>query len=191
MTLRTQLLAGLLLLVSGCVVSPGEAGPLAAEGQAAALPAPPGETLAGGNQAWFGVDGEVFRFRTPEVRHSRVRAGDGLVAEHFELERPDKALYVRLVLQVDPDRRDLSGEYAAVSLDDPAQAGRAGVGEVVLAEETDPGRGRRMLPSGSGRIDVVQSDGRLEVRFETGGDGLFRAADAAPVKGGINFHWRP
>lgn len=191
MSLRMQWMAGVLLVLAGFVGLPGRASPPATGRQAGALPAPAGETQAGGNRAWFDVDGEVFRFRTPEVRHSRVKAGEGVVAEHFELERPDRGIYVRLVLQVDEAREDLSGEYEAVSLDDPAQAGRAGVGEVVLAEETDPARGRRMLPSGSGRILVVQAENRLEVQFETGGDGLFRAADAAPVKGGIDFHWRP
>lgn len=191
MSLRMQLMLGVLLGVSGWLLAPGGSDASLAAPAPTLPPAPDADAPAGGNLAWFEVDGEVFRFRTPEVRHSRSLAGEKVVAEHFELVRPDNGLYVRLVLQVDEDRRDLSGVYEAVSLDDAAQAGRVGVGEVVLAEETAPARGRRMLPSGSGRIEVKQADGRLKVRFSTRGDGLFRSEQAAPVTGELDFLWRP
>lgn len=155
------------------------------------LPAPVGEASAGGNQVQFEVDGQSYSFRTPEVRHSRSRVAEHVVAHSFELANPGNSLYARIVLNVAQDQADLSGEYAAVSLGDPDQHARVGVGEVVLAEETDPSRGRRMLPSGSGVIVVEHLAGRLRARFETGGDGLFREEGAAPVTGTLDFHWRP
>lgn len=192
MSLRHQLVIGLLMAFSGCVGAGGQgsAGPSAALGPTPAR-APAGETMTGGNQVRFDVDGTAFAFRTPEVRHSRASVGTNLVAQSFELANADNSLYARLVLNVEADRADLSGRYDAVSLGDPEQRVRGGVGEVVLAEESDPGRGRRMLPSGSGVITVEHVGGRLKVDFSTGGDGLFRDRDAAPVSGMLDFHWRP
>lgn len=137
------------------------------------------------------MDGLAFSFRTPEVRHSRARVGDGVVAQSFELANPDNSLYARLVLHVPAGQWDLSGDYEAVSLGEPDQQGRVNVGEVVLAEETNASRGRRMLPSGSGRIVVAHVEGRLRVTFQTGGDGLFRDREASLVTGLLDFHWRP
>lgn len=187
MSIRVQMVLGLLLAFSGCVQGSGAHG---AGGVAAPVP-PVGDPGAGGNEVRFEVDGRPFEFRTPEVRHSQSRVGDRLVAHSFELASDDKALYARLVLNVDEGAADLSGEYAAVSLGDPEQFARRQVGEVVLAEEVDPARGRRMLPSGSGRILVEHAAGRMRVRFETRGDGLFREEAAAPVTGTLDFHWQP
>lgn len=192
MSIRIHLLAGVVLALSACTDG-GAQGGGGTPGKAAPprLSAPQGEATTGGNQVRFEVDGETYAFRTPEVRHSRSRVGEHVVAHSFELANPGNSLYARLVLNVPDDVADLSGEYEAVSLGDPGQRGRLGVGEVVLAEEADPARGRRMLPSGSGLIVVERSAGRLRVRFETRGDGLFREATAAPVTGMLDFHWRP
>ena len=192
MSIRIQVLAGALLAFTGCVAGGGQGGG-GAPGTAAPqpLPAPPGEATAGGNQVQFEVDGQSYGFRTPEVRHSRSRVAEHVVAHSFELANPGNSLYARVVLNVAEDLADLSGEYAAVSLGDPEQHARPGVGEVVLAEEADPTRGRRMLPSGSGVIVVEHVAGRLRVRFETRGDGLFRETAAAPVTGTLDFYWQP
>ncbi len=190
MSIRVQLFVGFLLAFSGWLredAGAGAAGTMAPP----ALPAPDGEAVSGGNQVRFEVDGQTYSFRTPEVRHSRSRVGERVVAHSFELANPGNSLYARMVLNVAEGHDDLSGEYAAVSLGDPDQHARAGVGEVVLAEELDPARGRRMLPSGSGVIAVEHMAGRLRVRFETLGDGLFREAAAPPVTGTLDFHWRP
>ncbi|GGA73928.1 hypothetical protein GCM10011521_10110 [Arenimonas soli] len=191
MAIPKQVVLGVLLAFSGCVGGGNGGGGAPGTVAPQVLPAPVGETLAGGNQVHFEVDGQAYAFRTPEVRHSRSRVGEQVVAHSFELANPDNSLYARMVLNVAEDLADLSGEYAAVSLGDPDQHARAGVGEVVLAEEANPSRGRRMLPSGSGVIVVEQRSGRLRVRFETRGDGLFREAAAAPVTGTLDFHWQP
>jgi len=195
MSLRFQMVLGVVMALSGCMVGTGqhgEGGTGTPGGMAAKLPpAPAGEATMGGNLVRFEVDGQDYAFRTPEVRHSRARVAENVVAQSFELANPDNSLYARLVLNVADDAVDLSGEYAAVALDSQAQREKLGVGEVVLAEETDPVRGRRMLPSGSGVIVVEHAQGRLKVRFSTGGDGLFRDADASPVVGTLDFHWRP
>lgn len=180
------------MVFSGCVGAGGQGGAGASGAIAPKLPqAPAGEATMGGNLVRFEVDGQDYAFRTPEVRHSRARVAEHVVAQSFELANPDNSLYARLVLNVADDVIDLSGEYAAVALDDQAQREIPGVGEVVLAEETDAVRGRRMLPSGSGVIVVEHVDGRLKVRFSTGGDGLFRDVGAKPVVGTLDFHWRP
>lgn len=160
-------------------------------GGGASTPQPKGaplavDTGAGSNRVQFRVDGQDFAFRTPQVRHTRSRTGEGLVAESFELASADQSLYARLVLVVPAGQADLSGRYRAVALD-RAPPG-AGVGELMLAEETDPARGRRMFPSGGGHIEVEQRQGYFTVRFEFTGDGLFRAEDAAPVGGDMAFH---
>lgn len=192
MPLRYQWVLGVVMAFSGCVGGPGQGGTGTPVGIAAELPpAPDGEATMGGNLVRFEVDGQDYAFRTPEVRHSRARVADHVVAQSFELANPDNSLYARLVLNVADDTLDLSGEYAAVALDSQAQRGKPGVGEVVLAEETDLVRGRRMLPSGSGQIVVEHAGGRLKVRFSTGGDGLFRDAEASPVVGTLDFHWQP
>ncbi|WP_374602545.1 hypothetical protein [Arenimonas sp.] len=190
MSIRLRWFLGLVLAGVGCAQAAGGGGGAAGSVAPQGLAAPAGEALLGGNQVSFEVDGQPFSFRTPEVRHSRARVAENVVAYSFELANPDNSLYARLVLNVPEGQQDLSGEYAAVSLGDPAQQARSGVGEVVLAEETDPGRGRRMLPSGSGVIEVDHQAGRLRVSFETRGDGLFREAGAAPVTGLLDFHWR-
>lgn len=191
MAIRFRLVLGFLMAFSGCVggAHPGAGTPVATPGKL--LPAPAGEAAAGGNQVRFDVDGQSYGFRTPEVRHSRSRVGEHVVAHSFELANAGNSLYARLVLNVAEGETDLSGEYVAGSLGDPDLHARIGVGEVVLAEETDAARGRRMLPSGSGTIVVGHRAGRVQVRFETRGDGLFRDADAAPVAGTFDFHWRP
>lgn len=191
MASRLRLVLAFLVAFSGCVGGVDPAGGAPAGSPMKVLPAPPGEAPAGGNQVRFEVDGQSYAFRTPEVRHSRSRVGAQIVAHSFELANPENSLYARLVLNVDEGKTDLSGEYVAASLGNPDLRAQAGVGEVVLAEETDAARGRRMLPSGSGTIVVGQQAGRVQVRFETRGDGLFRDADAAPVTGTFDFHWRP
>ncbi|GAB2656373.1 hypothetical protein [Arenimonas aestuarii] len=192
MVIRYLVVAAGLLALSGCLGEGGYGGG-GAPGIVAPQEPPAGavEPSAGGNLVHFEVDGQSYAFRTPEVRHSRSRVAENVVAHSFELANPGNSLYARMVLNVAEDVVDLSGEYAAVSLGDPGQHARAGVGEVVLAEEADPARGRRMLPSGSGVIVVEQVAGWLRVRFETRGDGLFREAGAAPVTGTLDFHWRP
>lgn len=192
MSLRFQFVLGVMIAFSGCVGAGGEGGG-GASGTVVPkpAPAPAGEATMGGNVVQFEVDGRDYSFRTPEVRHSRARVGEDVVAQSFELANPDNSLYARLVLNVARDKIDLSGEYEAVALGDPEQRGRAGVGEVVLAEETDASRGRRMLPSGSGVIVVEHVADRIKVGFRTGGDGLFREATAEPVVGTLDFHWRP
>jgi hypothetical protein len=194
MSFRYPLTLGLMLALfgGGFDRSAGQGGG-GGVGSLAAKPlaAPAGEATMGGNRVQFKVDGLSFAFRTPEVRHSRARVGALVVAQSFELANADNSLYARLVLNVPDGQLDLSGKYAAVSLGEPEQQGRIEVGEVVLAEETDSSRGRRMLPSGSGLIQVEHVEGRLRVTFQTGGDGLFRESDAAPVTGSLDFHWRP
>lgn len=168
--------------LAGCAAE-GAGGPAPAAQAASAASA--GEAGTGSNRVGFRVDGQAFAFRTPQVRHVRSRAAEGLVAESFELASSDHSLYARLVLLVPAGQADLSGSYRAVSLD--KGGGEAGVGELLLAEETDPGRGRRMFPSGAGRIEVEQREGYFTVRFEITGDGLFREEDAAPVTGELAF----
>ncbi|ODS64978.1 MULTISPECIES: hypothetical protein [unclassified Arenimonas] len=169
--------------LAGCAAEgAGSAGPAA---QAPATGSA-GESGTGSNRVGFRVDGQAFAFRTPQVRHVRSRAAEGLVAESFELASGDQSLYARLVLLVPAGQADLTGSYRAVSLD--KDAGEAGVGELLLAEETDPARGRRMFPSGAGRIEVEQREGYFTVRFEVTGDGLFREEDAAPVTGEMAFY---
>lgn len=142
---------------------------------------------AGGNRVRFEVDGQAFAFRTPQLRHGRSRTGQDLVARHFELASADQSLYARLVLNVEAGRADLSGRYLVVpgGGDDAATAGTA---ELMLAEETDPVRGRRMFPGGAGEVEVTQREGYFQVRFSITGDGLFRDSDAAPVEGELAFH---
>lgn len=175
--------AGLLALVclTGCTAQ-GAAQPASGAG-----PAPLAtEADTGSNRVQFTVDGRTFAFRTPQVRRGRARAGEGVVAESFELASPDQSLYARLVLYVAAGREDLAGDYR-VAL--PGEAGAArGTAELLLAEETDLARGRRMFPSGDGEVRVQARDGYFEVRFEFTGDDLFRAADAAPVTGEMAFH---
>lgn len=171
------------LVLAGCVAE-GAGGPVPV-GQAPSAASVDGAGT-GSNRVGFRVDGQAFAFRTPQVRHVRSRAAEGLVAESFELASSDQSLYARLVLLVPANQSDLSGSYRAVSLE--KGAGEAGVGELLLAEETDPGRGRRMFPSGGGRIEVEQREGSFTVRFEVTGDGLFRDEDAAPVTGEMAFH---
>lgn len=197
MSLRYQLVLGLMAAFSGCMAAGGQ-GLVAATGAAGATAGSPppllaaaSQTTRGGNLVQFEVDGQVHSFRTPEVRHSRARVADTVAAFSFELANADNSLSARLVLQVPEETSDLSGEYPAVALDDPAQRGRVGVGELVLAEETDASRGRRMLPSGSGLIVVDHQAGRLKVAFSTGGDGLFRETAAEPIVGTLDFHWVP
>lgn len=142
----------------------------------------------GSNRVSFEVDGQAFSFRTPQVRHGRSRAGEGVVAESFELASADQALYARLVLHVEPGRGDLSGRYRVVP--GGRERAQAGTAELMLAEETDPVRGRRMFPSGEGLVEVEDREGYLRVRFTFTGDGLFRAAEAAPVVGELAFQGR-
>lgn len=145
-----------------------------------------GASGSGGNHVAFSVDGQSFAFRTPQVRHGRARAGEAVVAESFELASDDQSLYARVVLYVGPGREDLSGVYPAVLVD--RDGARAGVAELLLAEETDLARGRRMFPSGGGQVEVEHRDGYFTVRFEFTGDGLFRSGDAPPVTGELSFH---
>lgn len=175
--------AALSLAVAGCAAE--------GSGGGASTPGPQGAPLAGdtgggSNRVRFRVDGQDFAFRTPQVRHTRSQAGEGLVAESFELANADQSLYARLVLVVPAGQADLSGRYRAVALERVPPG--AGVGELMLAEETDPARGRRMFPSGGGHIEVKQREGYFTVRFEFTGDGLFRDEDAAPVGGDMAFH---
>lgn len=175
--------AALALALAGCVAE--------GSGGGSSMPSPQGTPLAGGigagsNRVQFRVDGQDFAFRTPQVRHTRSRVGEGLVAESFELASADQSLYARLVLVVPTGQADLSGRYRAVALDRDAPV--AGVAELMLAEETDPARGRRMFPSGGGHLEVEQREGSFTVRFEFTGDGLFRDEDAAPVGGEMSFH---
>lgn len=160
--------------------------------QAAGTPvpaAPPasGEPQVAGNQARFVVDGQEFRFSTPGIRRSRARAGDGVLAHSIELANDDNSLYARVVLQVPAGQANLDGEYRAMPLGTAAAAGQVGVGEVVLAEETDARRGRRMLPSGSGSIRVRRVGGDYVVAFEVRGDDLFRPAAAPAITGELRF----
>ena len=160
--------------------------------QAAGTPAPAvatlaGETQAAGNQARFVVDGQEFRFSTPGIRRSRARAGEGVLAHSIELANDDNSLYARVVLQVPAGQAGLDGDYRAVQLGSPGAVGQAGVGEVVLAEETDARRGRRMLPSGSGSIRVRREGADYVVVFEIRGDDLFRPADAGAITGELRF----
>lgn len=160
--------------------------------QAASGPAPAVVPLAqapedGGNRARFVVDGQEFRFSTPGIRRSRARAGEGVLAHSIELANDDNSLYARVVLQVAAGQDALEGDYRAVQLGAPEFSGQAGVGEVVLAEETDARRGRRMLPSGSGAIQVRREGPDYVVVFEIRGDDLFRPADAAPITGELRF----
>jgi len=192
MSFRYHWVLGVLMTFSGCVGAGGQGQAGAPGAMTPTLPvAPAGEATTGGNQVRFEVDGQTYAFRTPEVRYSRARVAEHVVAQSFELANSDNSLYARLVLNVSDDALDLSGQYAAVALDEPARRETPGVGEVVLAEESDAARGRRMLPSGSGLIVVEHVEDRLKVRFSTGGDGLFRDADAGPVVGTLDFHWRP
>ncbi|MBY4597141.1 hypothetical protein K3217_16605 [bacterium BD-1] len=160
--------------------------------QAAGTPAPAvaplaDEAPAAGNQARFVVDGHEFRFSTPGIRRSRARAGEGVVAHSIELANDDNSLYARVVLQVPAGQAFLDGDYRAMPLGAPGAAGQAGVGEVVLAEETDVRRGRRMLPSGSGSIQVRREGGDYVVAFEVRGDDLFRPAGAPAITGELRF----
>lgn len=169
-------------LLSGCAAQ-------GAGGGADGPPAPAADTAepgTGGNRVSFTVDGQSFTFRTPQVRHGRARAGTEVVAASFELSSADESLYARLVLHVEPGRTDLSGTYPLVSPD--RDGVRAGVAELLLAEETDPSRGRRMFPSGGGEVRVDHRDGHYTVRFTSTGDDLFRAANAPPVTGELAFH---
>ena len=192
MSIRFQWVLGVLVTFSGCVGAGGQGHAGASGVLSPTLPvAPAGEATMGGNRVQFEVDGQTYAFRTPEVRHSRARVAEHVVAQSFELANSDNSLYARLVLNVADDALDLSGQYKAVALDEQTRRETPGVGEVVLAEETDAARGRRMLPSGSGLIVVEHVDDRLKVRFSTGGDGLFRDAGAGPVVGTLDFHWRP
>lgn len=160
--------------------------------QAAGTPAPVAvpvaqESQAAGNQARFVVDGQEFRFSTPGIRRSRARAGEGVLAHSIELANDDNSLYARVVLQVPAGQAGLDGDYRAVQLGSPGAVGQAGVGEVVLAEETDARRGRRMLPSGSGSIRVRREGADYVVVFEIRGDDLFRPADAGAITGELRF----
>ena len=159
--------------------------------QGAGVPPSPAAIEAeggGSNRVRFEVDGQAFAFRTPQVRHGRSRAGQGLVARRFELASADQSLYARLVLNVEATRGDLSGRYRVVAGDGEGGGATAGTAELMLAEETDPVRGRRMFPGGGGEVEVVQREGYFEVRFSITGDGLFRDRDAAPVEGELAFH---
>lgn len=170
--------AGLLflLVLAGCT----------AQGAGGGAVAPVTGTGTGSNRVDFTVDGQSFAFRTPQVRHGRARAAEGVVAESFELASDDQTLYARLVLHVEAGREDLSGAYRATSFGrEPIQPGQA---ELLLAEETDAARGRRMFPSGGGEVEVEQRDGFFVVRFRFTGDDLFRPADAEPVSGELSFH---
>lgn len=152
----------------------------------AIAPAPSGLATAGGgpHSARFEVDGRQFGFETPELRAAVSPAGEGVRAHRFEIASADDRLSARLVLQLPAQATDLSGDYRAVSLADPAWRGVAGVGEVVLAEASDPRRGRRLLPSGAGWIRVEPDEGGgWRVQFGILGDDLFRPADAPPVTG--------
>lgn len=177
-------------LIGGIVVWRGLAAAMAiavaSVGAPAGMPAP--GAPAGPHSAWFEVDGRRHAFDTPELREQRVPAGEGVRAHRFELANADDSLSVRLVLQVPAGAGDLSGDYRAVSLADPAWRGVTGVGEVVLAEATDARRGRRLLPSGAGWIRVEAAPGGgWRVRFGILGDDLFRPADAPPVTGGLRL----
>lgn len=185
MSPRLPLLFALLLpALAGC----GDAW----EAQAAGAPAPvvaplAVESQAAGNRARFVVDGQEFRFSTPGIRRSRARAGEGVLAHSIELANDDNSLYARVVLQVPAGQAGLDGDYRAMQLGTPAAVGQAGVGEVMLAEETDARRGRRMLPSGSGSIRVRREGGDYVVAFEVRGDDLFRPAAAPAITGELRF----
>lgn len=185
MSPRLPLLFALLLpALAGC----GDAWVAQAAGTpVAARVAPADDAPAAANQARFVVDGQEFRFSTPGIRRSRARAGDGVLAHSIELANDDNSLYARVVLQVPAGQANLDGEYRAMPLGTPATAGQVGVGEVVLAEETDARRGRRMLPSGSGSIRVRREGGDYVVAFEVRGDDLFRPAAAPAITGELRF----
>lgn len=185
MSPRLPLLFALLLpALAGC----GDAWVAQAAGTPVPVVAPPAaEPQAAGNQARFVVDGQEFRFSTPGIRRSRARAGEGVLAHSIELANDDNSLYARVVLQVPAGQEGLEGDYRAVQLGTPAAAGQAGVGEVVLAEETDARRGRRMLPSGSGSIRVRREGDGYVVAFDVRGDDLFRPADAGAITGELRF----
>lgn len=170
-------------LVAGGCTAEGAGRGVAASDIAAPVVAP---AAGGSNRVRFRVDGQDFAFRTPQVRHVTSRAAEGVVAESYELASADQTLYARLVLLVPAGQAGLSGEYRAVALD--RQAPVAGVAELMLAEETDLRRGRRMFPSGGGRVEVEQREGSFTVRFEITGDGLFREEGAEPVTGELVFH---
>lgn len=185
MSPRLPLLFALLLpALAGC----GDAWVAQAAGTpVAGAVAPADDAPAAANQARFVVDGQEFRFSTPGIRRSRARAGDGVLAHSIELANDDNSLYARVVLQVPAGQANLDGDYRAMPLGAPGAAGQAGVGEVVLAEETDARRGRRMLPSGSGSIRVRREGGDYVVAFEVRGDDLFRPAAAPAITGELRF----
>lgn len=188
MSPRLPLLFALLLpALAGC----GDAWVAQAAGgamPAAGAPLPlGGDEAAGGNQVRFVVDGQEFHFSTPGIRRSRARAGEGVLAHSIELANDDNSLYARVVLQVPQGRAGLDGDYRAVQLGAPEFSGQAGVGEIVLAEETDARRGRRMLPSGSGQIRVRREGADYVVVFDVRGDDLFRPAAAGAITGELRF----
>lgn len=180
-----------LALLTACGAAPGGDAAPAADAAADAASAPASDegraaSSAGANEAHFEVDGVEHRFRSDDGMVVRTPAVDaeGVTLLTIETYTPPNTLYLKADLFV-ATGDDGEGEYQLGRLGDDGHRNVPGRGQVVLAIETDPEAGRQMIPSGGGTL-VLRRDGDAWVgEFELTGDGMFRAEDAPPVRGGF------
>lgn len=159
----------------------GQATDNAAEGSSATASAD-----VGPNSARIEIDGQVHEFSSDNGGVFRNDVYDAPDIETVTLETYTEANDVYAKVDFNVARGAAAeGEYVAGMLGQPEHRGIAGHGQVTLAIEKDPAKGRQMLASGSGRFTVSRDGDVYRVDYEIGGDGQFRAKDAAPVTGYI------
>ena len=189
-TLTTSLLC--LALLTACGAAPGGDATAAADSSADAA-APAGDADAdaatpdaGANEGHFEVDGVEHRFRSENGLVMRTPSVDaeGVTLLTIETYTPPNSLYLKADLFV-ATGDDGEGEYQLGRLGDEGHRNVPGRGQVMLAIETDPEAGRRIIPSGGGTLTLRREGDTWVGEFELTGDGMFRAEDAPPVTGGF------
>ncbi len=170
----------------------------AAAGDAAAAPAASagdgdgdgtaGESPAatGPHGARFVVDGTEYAFRSSEGHVWRNAIVDVADVQQLTLEtyNPENSLYAKADLYVQAGT-DPSGEYLLGRHNAPENLNIPGRGQLLLAVETDPETGRRLLPSGAGSLRLRRDGEAWVAEFEYTGDGMFRPADAPAITGDL------
>ena len=141
-------------------------------------------TATGPHGARFVVDGTEHAFRSGEGHVWLNAIVDVPEVQQLTLETytPENSLYAKADLYV-PTGTDPSGEYQLGRHNAPENLNVVGRGQLLLAIETDPEAGRRLLPSGAGRLRLHRDGDAWIAEFEFTGDGMFRPADAPAITG--------
>lgn len=195
---RIVLFASLaLVLLAGCSASTSSSTPVQAATEDADAPSIKSTAVSqvnekGSNSARFVVDGAAHEFSSNEggmYRNAMVDAPDVEMLT-FEAFTTANDLYAKVDVNV-AKGSDPEGEYVAGNLGKPEHRNVIGHGQVTLAVEKSAESGRDMYPSGSGRITIKREGDQYRADFESGGDGMFRPADAPAITGHVQVNALP